>query len=480
MREAMNIIRREQGADAVILANRKVDGGVEIISATDYDESALQESADEQVPEPEAASPILPDGGDESDTGVHAQISYEAVALAQQQPSDTNTVASTKPPVPNERALESFSSGRSQNVVTAIPPIAKAAPISVAHESPPVNTTEINSSSKIVDISDARPQSVQASTQWQESAAIQDLQRELHSLRGLMQNQLSVLEWDALSRHSPVQFELLSRLTEMGIAADAARELAKFNGDNDDPEKAWRATLGELARRIPVSDQDLLDDGGVVALVGPTGVGKTTSIAKLAARFVMRHGHRSVGLVSTDCYRIGAHEQLHNFARILGVPFKTVDNPNDLSNALSGFFDKKLILIDTAGMSQRDIRLSEQFSTLRDSFPIIRPYLVLAANTQLGAMDEAVKGFSKVDLEGCIVTKLDETTSIGPALSIAMRHKLAITYVGVGQRVPEDLQPARAHRLISRAVPMGERYSEDNETDMLAVRYSRGAEYAGV
>jgi len=135
-----------------------------------------------------------------------------------------------------------------------------------------------------------------------------------------------------------------------------------------------------------------------------TTVGKTTSVAKLAARFVMRHGQRSVALISTDGYRIGAHEQLHNFARILGVPFKTASNHDELSVALGGFFDKKLVLIDTAGMSQRDIRLSEQFSTLRESFPVIRPWLVLAANTQLGALDEAVKGFGRVDLNSCIIT----------------------------------------------------------------------------
>ena len=250
--------------------------------------------------------------------------------------------------------------------------------------------------------------------------------------------------------------------------------------DISDVERAWRLALGVLAKNILISDDDFMSYGGVVAVVGPTGVGKTTTIAKLAARFAIQHGHRNVALVSTDNFRIGAHEQLLSYARILDVPLHMAQDQEELKRILLSLYDKKLVLIDTAGMSQRDIRLSEQLVSLHESSPMVRSFLVLPANTQLSAMDEIVRSFKRSHLAGMVITKLDEAASLGSVLTVSIRHRLPIAYVGVGQRVPEDLQPARAHQLVSQAVSLMRKYKETSDEDVLAVKFSGVAAHAGI
>jgi flagellar biosynthesis protein FlhF len=179
--------------------------------------------------------------------------------------------------------------------------------------------------------------------------------------------------------------------------------------------------------------------GGVVALVGPTGVGKTTSVAKIAARYAMRHGYDQVALVTTDSYRIAAHEQLRTYARILGVPVRVANDADELRTTLDNLADRSLVLIDTAGMSQRDRRLAEQFHTLVTGAPTVQTYAVLAANTQPGGLDETVHAFRGAELDGCVLTKIDESTSLGPALSTIIEQSLPLAFLSDGQRVPEDL-----------------------------------------
>jgi flagellar biosynthesis protein FlhF len=197
-----------------------------------------------------------------------------------------------------------------------------------------------------------------------------------------------------------------------------------------------------------------MDQGGVVALVGSTGVGKTTSVAKLAARYVLRHGQRHVALVTTDSYRIGAHEQLMTYGRLLGIPVQIASDHKELHSALNSLADKRLVLIDTAGMSQRDVRLSEQFATLADSGIPIRTLLVLSATAHPSVLTETVEAFSSVDLEGAILTKLDEAAKLGGVLSTVINQQLPLMFVTDGQRVPEDMHLARAQNLVQKAAEL--------------------------
>jgi flagellar biosynthesis protein FlhF len=193
----------------------------------------------------------------------------------------------------------------------------------------------------------------------------------------------------------------------------------------------------------------------VVALVGPTGVGKTTTVAKLAARFAQVHGRDSVVLISTDTFRISGFDQLATYGKIIGCQVNIAKDNNALNTLLQEYCNKKLILIDTAGMGQRDIRLAEQLTSLVSNARVrIRSYLVLAANTQQGVMQENVERFKRVPLSGCIYTKLDECISIGEIITTSIQNGLPIGYLTDGQRVPEDIKVANAEKLVTLADKM--------------------------
>jgi flagellar biosynthesis protein FlhF len=484
MRDALQLIKQEQGPDAVIMGNKKVPGGVEIMSAIDFDEAAVATMAaiapaprrELQVVETAAVhnddvasdawiGTMLNDGRREPTLGPVAGNRVKAhtapAAIVAQAPVAPVRPAPAPVKRPNEaevRAAVANSRGKSR-------PVAKAAakkPVARAVPKRPVAKKAVA----------AKPNPAPARTAT-EKPAIDEVKVELQNLRDLMESQLSVLQWDRFSQKHPVRTVLLNLMSEMGLGVDVCETVMSHLGElGDDPHKVWQQLLGNIARCIPVNRTDLLAEGGRIALVGSTGVGKTTTIAKLAARFVQTHGKRSVAMISTDQFRIGAQEQLQHYARLLEVPLLMAGNSEELCDRLNMLSDKKLVLIDTAGMSQRDLRLSEQFHRLQLGSPEIKPYLVLSANTQLAAINQTILNFSKVKLAGAIVTKLDEAVSLGAIITATIRHQLVLAYCGTGQKVPKDLEPAKSHRLISKAVALMQRYGEQFEQEALAVRYN--------
>jgi flagellar biosynthesis protein FlhF len=380
MRQAIRLVREAQGADAVILSNRNVDGGVEIISAVGYDESLLEnrdsETATETTSVPSAAA-------NEIDT-------------------------------PAERA-----------------------------ERTPAANKAVN---------------------WSQDPAIVTMKEEIRQLRGLLENQLAHLAWGDLDRREPLYTDVMRRLHNMELNTSLIEQLSAPAVHARNEAHAWQLALAELSATVPVADNDLLDQGGIFALVGSTGVGKTTSIAKLAVRYALRHGQRHVALVTTDSYRIGAHEQLMTYGRLLGIPVQVASDHNELRSTLNSLADKRLVLIDTAGMSQRDVRLTEQFTTLLDSGIPIRTLLVLSATLHTSVLDETVRAFSAVPIEGAILTKLDEAASLGGVLSAVIKQRLQLVSIANGQRVPEDMHPARAQDLVQQAahLALGEEVPGDS------------------
>lgn len=275
------------------------------------------------------------------------------------------------------------------------------------------------------------------------SAEVKD---ELKDLRQLLESQLASLAWNDLNRRRPVRARALRQLTRLGVDPELARELAERTPSATTARAAWRLPFQVLAERLPLARRDLAEIGGKFAIVGPTGVGKTTSIAKIAARFVLRHRVHDLGLVSTDTFRIGAREQLLTFARILGAPMHVAENARELRSVLDSLAGKKLVLIDTAGMSQRDPRLMKQFGTLRVAGHRVHPVLTVSAAADRGSLNEALKVFKAVDPKAMIITKLDEATTLGPVLSLAIQGGLPVAYLSDGQRVPEDLHLAAPKR----------------------------------
>ena len=294
---------------------------------------------------------------------------------------------------------------------------------------------------------------------------------ELRTLRHMLETQLATLAWNDLSRRAPLQTELLKQLTMLGINHELCMELVAQLPARLELAEAQRVALAMIARRIAVVEERWMQTGGVVAMVGPTGVGKTTLIAKLAARWVMQHGTRQLALISTDSMRIGAQEQMHALGRLLGVPAYSAETVQQLPDLLDQLYDRRLVLIDTAGLSQRDTTLVTELTALRRASERIETTLVLSAAAQAGAIEQTIERFAPAQPGSCVLTKLDEATSLGGALSALLRSGLPLAYLSDGQRVPEDLSPARAHRLIARAVELSRKAGATADEDLLQRRF---------
>ncbi|PIE38640.1 MAG: flagellar biosynthesis protein FlhF [Gammaproteobacteria bacterium] len=280
--------------------------------------------------------------------------------------------------------------------------------------------------------------------------ALGDLQQELERLRGMLEGQLTQAAWrDKTVTRTPKK-QLVNRLSRLGLSRSMSAAIADRAGSGT-MEQQWQQAQTALSNKIQTKDGDADQTQKIMALVGSTGVGKTTTIAKLAARSVLRHGPRQVALITTDCYRIGGQEQLETFARYLGIPVMVATNGVELSEALDKVADRKLVLIDTAGMSQRDVRLYQQFATLKSVGRNIECHVVLSATALPGSLNEVVRVFGKDALSGAIVTKLDEASSLGGVIDVLIRHHLPVTWVSAGQKVPEDLRKARADELVRQA-----------------------------
>jgi flagellar biosynthesis protein FlhF len=419
MRAGIRQVRDALGPDAVILSNNQVNGGIEIVAAVDYDESLLT-----------------------------ADASVDAMPALADKPRKTPPAAPAYDPLRFESEPDLLS------LKSEIPePRFNEAPA----KKPAAKIEEPAPAQKII---------------WSQDPVLVQMQNELKDLRGLLEQQLSSLAWSDLNNRDPLRAKLIRCLLELGLSPKVCQKLADAATGHNDFENTWRHALALLASSLPVDAGDSIDRGGVVALVGATGVGKTTTIAKLAARYALRHGRERVALVTTDSYRIAAHEQLRTYGRILGIPVRIANNREELTESLKLLSDKDLVLIDTAGMSQRDVRLSQQFSLVEEAAPAIKTYLVLSTTTHRAGLTEVVKTFGKVKLDGCILTKLDETTSLGGAISTLAEHKLPVAYVSDGQRVPEDIHIARAPNLIQRAVQVAQQTNQALEQESLTLAFS--------
>jgi flagellar biosynthesis protein FlhF len=266
----------------------------------------------------------------------------------------------------------------------------------------------------------------------------------------------------------------------MDIAPDVAASLAAMMPSRTNLEDTSKLPLALLLRHLPVVDRLSTVNGGIFALVGPTGAGKTTTIAKLAARWCMRHGGQDLALVSTDGYRIGARDQLSTYARILGVPMHAANSGKDLAQVLEKLKSKKMVLIDTAGMGPHDVRLSEQLAALQLGAARARVLLALPAQGEAHALEEIVQAFAPLTPVACILTKVDEAASLGAVISTTLRHKLKIAYVCDGQRVPDDLHAAHRKRvwLVRTALQVKESKAPARDEAYLIRHFGRATAHA--
>ena len=290
--------------------------------------------------------------------------------------------------------------------------------------------------------------------------------KDLKSLRNTMDSKFSSINFANHSQNpntTTVRSELLRKLARMSVSKKLSIKVANRFMNHTNFDFVFTQVQELLAKVLPIATDDLLETGGIVALVGPTGVGKTTSVAKIAAQFTLKHGANQVALITTDNYRIAAHEQLNTYGKILGIPVRIASNAAELRQLILSFSDKKLILIDTAGMSQREMKLMEQINTLKDNNLAIKSYLVMSAATEYKAMNEIIDAFHIFKPQAAILTKLDEAATIGSALSSLIEHNLPLSFVTYGQKVPEDMRHPNARDLVDQCVMELDDESEDNE-----------------
>lgn len=462
-REALRRVREALGPDAVILSNRATESGVEILALASEDISSLSEPAMEPEIAPMAsfqARQSIPDSGTYARSGAvqdigdgydlpmsglaasamvpggsqmgGPQMGGPQMGMGGMQPGGAPTGGS----MGGLNAFASNSEPRSFEGGNSVP---RAGGFGSLQQSGLGNTIS-NNLAAVSRQQDAPPD-------------MAEMMQELRAMRGMMETQLAELAWNATQKRDPQKGMVLREMLGAGFSPSLARYLTEKMPELKSEPEAMRWLKTILGRNLVTmsNEHEILEKGGVFALVGPTGVGKTTSTAKLAARCVMRHGTEKLALITTDGYRIGGHEQLRIYGKILGVMVHSVKDEADLRIALRELRGKHTVLIDTIGVSQRDNMVAEQVAMLSGTGTNVQRLLCLNATSTGETLSEVVRAYQGAGLTGCIMTKLDEAATIGNVLDVVIRAKLNLYYVSNGQRVPEDLHLGDAAYLLDRA-----------------------------
>ena len=369
MRQALEMAKEEHGPDVVILSNRKVLGGVELIAAEDYDEDFYNKTTEpSNIVEQETAPQISP-------------------------------VNTTKLPKPEKPSVH--------DAVTDI---------------------------------------------WTRESTISQMHDEIKSLRTMLEQQMSGLAWGAIGRQHPLWANLIRQLINLDITPKLARQLVEEIPEHYQFDQAWRTVLALLTYKVPQFHDTILTAGNTVLFFGPSGSGKTTTIAKMATRYALEYGTQNIMLATTDIYRVGAREQLRSYARILGISIRTINNEDEYRGLFDGMTDDKLILVDTAGLSTKDSKHQEQFGLLKSVKQETMNCLILPATEHYHGLSRLINTYSEFNPNFCIATKLDEATSLGGLLSVAIENNLPMASICDGQRVPDDMHKMKPHELVSRVV----------------------------
>jgi len=397
MRTALKLVREEFGADAVILSNRRVEGGIELLATA-------------EMPPP---APSF------------------------------NDVRNSAP------ATTSYSGIQTPAV----------AAVGYGLNSAPIANTAFSEM-------ETAPAASRGDAGWWQ------MQQEINNMRDLLEQQFSNFAWHDYRATQPGAAAMWRRLQRLGLDTTLISKLIEACDSVDlrVAKTAWQSLMKKLTDAVPVVGRDLLADGGIFAFVGPTGAGKTTTIGKLAARYVLDHGAGDVALVTMDGFRIGAHEQLRTLARILSVPFKIAANPQALASVIYELRHCRLILIDTAGLNANAPELKQQLAAINALGERAQCVQVLPANCHHTALKAANRAYRTDNLTACVLTKIDEAGSLGEVLSQLIQDQLPLAYVANGQNIPGDLAVAESKKLVSTAIDMAK--NADGDEGKLAAAYA--------
>ena len=451
-RDALALVRRALGEDAVVLSTQPCAEGVEVLAMSAGGIEQIQRHAATQGPAPSAPSrptatarPVATPVPTSVASDV-AQLSMSTLSFqdyvrermlkrrAAAMQAETQAAAAQLLPLPEGEGEGETHTPRAPARLRE-PPVLRDE-IRIQREAPVQMPTPASSLS-VADPATARRDQ-------------QDMMSELRSMKGLIEDRFDALTFMDRLQRQPAQARLAQKLLDCGFSPALIRKLTDGMGTEVVDETAWVAAVLQRNLLTAEAEPALEDQGGVFAMIGSTGVGKTTSTAKLAAAFAAKYGASHLGLITLDAYRVGAHEQLRTYGRILGVPVHTAHDRASLEDLLDLLSAKKMVLIDTAGMAQRDSRTRELLDML--GHRAIQKLLVVNAAAQGETTEDVLLSYRASQAKGVVLSKLDEAVKLGPALDALIRHKLPVTVVANGQRVPEDWHRLSAHALIHRAL----------------------------
>lgn len=493
MRRALELVRQELGPDAIILSSNRIPEGVELLTTmgSDYELKQLQNRpfsestfapsepllSDGDIspralanPQSRRAAPVISKAADHPNAGKSgAQLADDIEKarlrmIAARKAEDSakeflvgkNTVVNAgiprNTPAPVQKPMVGMSAAEKYPLVDSAP-----APTQAPIPAPVLSKESISFRETLLKegrLQESLATEVNTSENLDQSSQLTDLQAEIADMRFLLEQQLDRLTGQQSAPiNSPVLASVARRLERLNLPKDVISNVIGACTKTKTLSDAWPDALANLAHQLPINGRDIVEQGGVFAFVGPTGVGKTTTIGKLAARYVLQHGADKVALITTDTYRIAAHDQLRSLARILRVPVRVVDEANPLDSVLRSLRHCSLVLIDTAGFRHGDPHLKAQLKALADQ-QLVKTYLVMSCNSQVQMLKASIHAYGAARLQGCILTKLDETASIGEAMGVAIQNRLSIAYTTDGQDIPKNLDVARAHQLVSKAVAL--------------------------
>lgn len=493
MRDALKQVKDELGGDAVIMSNKKVANGVELVAAIDPVSAPVATNNRAQAATASAASGQVNQAGQREHNVAPAQSHTSSqTAHSKQVPNRLHEIIGDIGPDSIEAFLEKQSSASAPHQEVKVNSIDHQVrqqtpqPLHYSQQadygrnpepraderifrSPAFVEPERSASPNEQQASIAPGQASEHSTGQAaglvpppsvlEPAQLDSIKAELESIKNVLKFQVSELADERKKRHNPVHHYLHEKVIKMGVSQDLAKQFIEFLPYQIDEKEGWKYILNLLSNRLHVGGNDILSQTGVVALVGPTGTGKTTTLAKLAAKYAQKFGPEQVALVTIDTFRIAAFEQLATYGKIIGCAVKKAHNSHELNDILYQMRNKKLVLIDTAGFSQRDARLIDQLNDYEQNINVdIRKFLVLPAGSQYQVLNQTVKAYKSTKISGCIFTKLDECYSMGEALSVIIENDLSLSYVTDGQRVPEDIKLADSANLTLIAAKLFQRY----------------------
>tara|TARA_R110002167_G_scaffold82282_6_gene224566 strand:- start:4344 stop:5720 length:1377 start_codon:yes stop_codon:yes gene_type:complete len=435
MSQAMRLVRDEVGSEAMILSNTRVAGGVELVVALESDVEDARSRQTQPASAKQAGSHI----GRKREDMLELELGRARSQLAQRKAASVEGVPQLK--AVNNRQLSNIDDRAWDNVLASLhsePGFSKSGSSRSGLSKPGLANPEPGRSSRSL-------------AEESDHEALQAMRSEIESLKQMLRQQMEQRPAESVAS-DPVLSRLRSRLERVGISASLSDRLMRALEPGVSLEQAWKISLARMVESLPTAGEDVVDRGGILAFVGATGVGKTTTIGKLAAQYVLKHGSSGVALVTTDSYRIAAHEQLRTFGRILDIPVRVVDEKHSLDDALRSLRDRRVVLIDTAGIGGSDQQREEQLQMFAQSTCRIKKYLVLPCTAQEQVLQAACEYFKPIGLNGAVLSKIDESLSLGEVVSAVIEQRLPVAYLADGQKIPDNIEVATAKSLVSRAV----------------------------